>query len=124
VKLLLDSHVFLWACADDRKLKSAARKAIAAADMIYVSVVTAWELTIKVRLGRLSLPEPPLAAITRAGFEPLPLEFAHVVQFGTLHAHHRDPFDRMLVAQTIATGAHLVTHDEAMRAYGIDIVWT
>ena len=115
---------FLWACADDRKLKSAARKVIGQADVIYVSVVTALELSIKVRLGRLSLPESVMAGINRAGFEPLPLEFAHVVQFGTLHAHHGNPFDRMLLAQAIATGAQLVTHDVAMRAYGIDIVWT
>ncbi len=124
MKLLLDSHVFLWACADDRRLKPTARKAIAEADVVYVSVVTAWELTIKVRLGRLSLPESVMTGITRAGFEPLLLEFAHVLQFGTLHAHHGDPFDRMLVAQAIATNVQLVTHDVAMRPYGIDIVWT
>jgi PIN domain nuclease of toxin-antitoxin system len=124
VKLLLDSHVFLWACADDRKLKAEARKAIAHAETVYVSVVTAWELTIKARLGRLSMPEPPMTAIVRAGFEPLLLEFRHVLQFGTLHAHHGDPFDRMLVAQAMATGAHLVTHDAALGAYGIDILWT
>jgi PIN domain nuclease of toxin-antitoxin system len=124
VKLLLDSHAFLWACADDRKLKSDARKAIARADTVYVSVVTAWELTIKARLGRLSMPEPPMTGIARAGFTPLLLEFSHIVQFGTLHAHHGDPFDRMLVAQAMALDARLVTHDVAMRPYGIDIVWT
>jgi PIN domain nuclease of toxin-antitoxin system len=65
-----------------------------------------------------------MLGIERSGFIPLPLEFSHVMQFGALHAHHGDPFDRMLVAQTISIGARFVTHDDAIRPYGIDVVWT
>jgi PIN domain nuclease of toxin-antitoxin system len=124
MRLLLDTHVFIWWRADDRKLTAEARHAIARAEVAFVSVVTAWEAAIKRGLGRLELPESVEAGVTASGFTRLPIGFSHAEAIATLPRHHNDPFDRMLVAQTTVERLTLVTHDAKFKPYGIDIIWT
>ncbi len=119
MKLLLDTHVFLWWWQGSRQLRAPARAALARADVVFVSAVSAWEMAIKSALGRLRF-EGTLADATEAsGFTPLSLSFAHVEALRGLPAHHTDPFDRMLVAQAASEGLTLVTRDRALDAYDV-----
>jgi PIN domain nuclease of toxin-antitoxin system len=124
VKLLLDTHVFLWWRANDRRLKRAARDAIADADVVFVSAVTAWEAAIKAALGRLRYPDTIDSGVEDSGFEKLPITLAHAERAARLPRHHADPFDRMLVAQSEMEDLTLVTSDRALGAYARPIVWT
>ena len=123
-KLLLDTHVFLWWRADNPLLQEAVRSAIADADVVFVSAATAWEAAIKASLGRLELPGTVESGVEDSGFEKLPITFSHAETAADLPPHHRDPFDRMLVAQTMAENLTLVTHDRRLDAYIIPILWT
>lgn len=122
-RLLLDTHVFLWWRADDRRIRRAVRDRVAAADVVFVSAATAWEAAIKVALGRLSIPESIEAGAVASGFERLPINFAHAEEAGRLPPHHGDPFDRMLLAQARLEGLTLVTHDRQLEPYGVLIEW-
>jgi PIN domain nuclease of toxin-antitoxin system len=124
LKLLLDTHVILWWQRDDRRLKHAARRAIAQADLVWVSAVSAWEVAIKAALGRLRLHEPFAVLIAADDFTQLPLTLAHADRLATLAPHHADPFDRMLVAQALSEGATIVSHDRGLEPYGVPIIWT
>jgi PIN domain nuclease of toxin-antitoxin system len=124
VKLLLDTHVFLWWRANDRRLKRIARDAIADADVVFVSAVTAWEAAIKAALGRLRYPDTIDAGVEDSGFERLPVTLVHAERAARLPRHHADPFDRMLVAQSEIEDLTLVTHDRALGAYARPILWT
>ena len=88
-----------------------------------VSAVSAWEVAIKISLGRLRLKDPFATLVERSGFEPLPITFAHATQLEELPRHHADPFDRMLVAQARAEGLTLVTHDRALARYDVAVLW-
>ena len=118
MKLLLDTHILLWVMQDADALSTRARERIAAADEVYISSVVLWELAIKVGLGKLKL---DLAALDRqlegSALMPLPITWAHTATLRQLPGHHRDPFDRMLVAQAISEPMHLLTHDAALAAY-------
>jgi PIN domain nuclease of toxin-antitoxin system len=124
LNLLLDTHVFLWWQEDSPRLGKAVRRAIAGAPVAYVSAASAWEIAIKLRLGKLRIPAPPGQAVVDSGFEELPIRIAHAEVAAALPDHHTDPFDRMLVAQARVEGLKLVTHDRAFAAYGIDALWT
>lgn len=124
MKLLLDTHVVLWWQRDDRRLKMAARKAIAQADIVWVSAASGWEATIKTALGRLRLDEPFHITIAADDFTELPLTLQHTAELANLPRHHVDPFDRILVAQARAEGATLVSHDRALEPYGVPTIWT
>lgn len=89
-----------------------------------MSAASAWEAAIKVGLGHLELPDRFEAGVDESGFEKLPVTFAHAEEAGTLPHHHRDPFDRMLVAQARVERLTLVTHDRNLEPYGIEILWT
>jgi PIN domain nuclease of toxin-antitoxin system len=123
-RLLLDTHVFLWWRADSRMLNRAVRKAIAEAEIVFVSAASAWEAAIKVALGRLEIPASIEAGVVESGFEKLPVGFSHAEAAGALPRHHADPFDRMLVAQAKIEGLTLVTHDRRLAPYEIPILWT
>ncbi len=123
-RLLLDTHVFLWWRADSRQLRAAARAAISAADLVFVSAATAWEAGIKSALGRLRIPDTIAAGIADSGFEELPITVAHAEAAAALPPLHADPFDRMLVAQARLERLTLVTHDERLRGYHVDVLWT
>ena len=122
--LLLDTHVILWWQRDDRRLGRAARRAIAEADIVWVSAVSGWEVAIKTALGRLRLDEPFSVLVGADDFTELPMTLAHASRLQQLPPHHGDPFDRMLVAQALTERATIVSHDRALESYGVPMVWT
>ncbi len=122
MRLLLDTHVVLWWRQDSRRIGRQTRAAIAGASAVYVSAASAWEVAIKAAVGRLDLADPFESHVEKAGFEPLPITFAHAAEVGRLPPHHADPFDRMLVAQARIERLVLVTHDVNIRAYDVDLL--
>jgi PIN domain nuclease of toxin-antitoxin system len=122
--LLLDTHVVLWWQRDDRRLNGAARRAIAEAEVVWVSAVSGWEVAVKAALGRVRLTEPFPALLAADDFTELPMNFAHTTRLEQLPPHHHDPFDRMLIAQALVERATLVSHDRALAPYGVPMVWT
>jgi PIN domain nuclease of toxin-antitoxin system len=122
-RLLLDTHIFLWWRGEPSRLSSRVRDSIATADLVFVSAASAWEAAIKVSLGRLELPDTIEAGVLASGFEKLLITFSHAERAGGLPPHHRDPFDRMLVAQAQAEGLTLVTHDGLLEPYEVEILW-
>ena len=119
-RLLLDTHTFLWWLTDDARLGVAARAAIALpANQVFVSAVTGWEIAIKRALGKLEAPDGLDEAIEREGFLHLPVSFRHGECAGALPLHHRDPFDRMLIAQCELEGLELVSADLALAKYSV-----
>jgi len=118
VKLLLDTHILLWVMRDARELSAAARDHIERADEVYVSSVSLWESAIKAATGKLPLaPQALEAGASRAGFIPLPVTWAHALAVDALPMFHRDPFDRMLVAQAVSEPLQLLTHDPTLKRY-------
>jgi PIN domain nuclease of toxin-antitoxin system len=124
MKLLLDTHVILWWQRDDRRLQRAARRAIAGADIVWVSAVSGWEVAIKMALGRLRLDEPFKLLIAADDFTELPLTLPHTERLADIAGHHTDPFDRMLVAQALAERAMIVSHDRVFEPSGVPMIWT
>lgn len=121
MRLLLDTHVLIW-WDMDQPLHAKAGRAISDADQVFVSAVTGWEIAIKTSLGRLRTRRSVVDAVAESGFEELPVRLAHTEQLGSLPWHHRDPFDRLLVAQALAENLTLVTRDRVFRRYGIRTV--
>ncbi|HET7923572.1 MAG TPA: type II toxin-antitoxin system VapC family toxin [Rhodanobacteraceae bacterium] len=118
MKLLLDTHLVLWAMQDSKQLSDAARKQIRAAEVNYVSAASLWEIALKASLGKLEIDSDLLEErLDAAGFHPLPITWQHTARVRKLPMHHRDPFDRMLVAQAMSEPLRLLTHDESLRAY-------
>jgi len=118
MRLLLDTQVFLWWCADDRRLGEAEREAIRdEANDVFLSAASVWEMAIKQALGRLQVPERPSTVVARLGIDRLPITFEHAEATARLPAVHRDPFDRLLVAQAKVEGLTLVTTDPLVRSY-------
>jgi PIN domain nuclease of toxin-antitoxin system len=122
VRLLLDSHVALWWLDDDASLGPQARRSLVDADEVFFSVVTPWELGIKRALGKVEFPDGLSDALRDAGFRELAITAADAERAPTLPAHHRDPFDRMLVAQAQLTSLRLVSADQNLRPYEVDLL--
>jgi PIN domain nuclease of toxin-antitoxin system len=125
--LLLDTHIFLWWLADDRRLTARLRTRISAPGVeVFVSAVSIWEMAIKLALGKLDLPGTDLgrldALIPACGFRELAMTAAHATAVATLPRLHGDPFDRLLVAQARAESATLVTRDPKLAAYGVPVL--
>jgi PIN domain nuclease of toxin-antitoxin system len=125
--LLLDTHVFLWWIDDDPRMSRRSRSLISHADKILVSVASVWEIAIKAGLGQLEVP-PDLRRylvrqLARNEFELLPVLFEHAVAVRDLPLHHRDPFDRLLIAQSLTERLALISHDARMRAYAVEVLW-
>lgn len=128
MSLLLDTHAFLWWVADDARLSKRARSAIGDSKrVVYFSSASAWELSTKHRIGRLSEARELLAdlpgIVERSGFTELPISTKHAVLAGSLPGAHRDPFDRMLAAQAILENLEVVTTDGALAALGARAIW-
>ena len=122
--LLLDTHALIWALEDNPRLSATARAAIVdSKNSVLASAASAWEISIKRGLGRLDTPDDLEAAIDAAGFSTRTITFADARRVGTLPAHHRDPFDRMLVAQALEDGVPIVSVDPLVARYGVQIVW-
>ena len=121
--LLLDTHVVLWWRAGGADLSEDVRRAISEADAVFVSAASAWEVAVKQGLGRLKLPGRFAAGVQNSGFQQLPVTFDHAQRAGELPPHHRDPFDRMLIAQALDESLTLVTRDRSFDPYGADVIW-
>lgn len=126
MKLLLDTHVALWAVSEPDALSASARAAIVGAEEIRLSVVTPWEMVIKAALGRLVL-HRTVEEICRElerefGAVPLAISLPHVLEVGRLPPHHGDPFDRLLIAQARYEGLTLVSRDLAFAAYDVAVL--
>lgn len=118
MRVLLDTHLLLWALATPARLPAAARERIAASD-VYVSAASIWEISIKAQLGKLAAdPREVLAAIEPAGFSLLPITGEHAACVAELPPIHRDPFDRMLAAQASVEPMVLLTNDATLSGYG------
>lgn len=127
MRLLLDSHTFLWWCADDKRLSARARKVIAAAGtQCWLSHASVWEMAIKASLGKLTLDRSVENFVDTHcelnGFRLLPLSYRHICQVEKLPWHHRDPFDRLLVAQAQCEDLVFATSDATIGRYGIDVL--
>lgn len=123
MNLLLDTHALLWWLADDAGLSHEARASIGDPQhTVYVSAVTAWEISIKRALGKLDAPSDLGAAVSASGFQELPISIAHALAAGQLPNNHSDPFDRMLVAQAKLENLTLVTRDDRIASYQISTI--
>jgi len=120
VRVLLDSHVVLWWLEDNKALGPQSRDLIEQVEEAFVSAVTPWELGIKRSLGKLSMPEGLSVAIESEGFASLSISAAHAELAASLPPIHRDPFDRMLVAQAQLEALVLVTADKALATYEVE----
>jgi len=119
LRILLDTHLLLWWLEDSPSLSAQARETIAGpGNTVFVSAVSLWEIWLKQSLGKLRLPGGFMERLAAEGFENLPLTAAHTRQVSLLPWHHRDPFDRMLVAQAQVEKLMLLTADGALAAYG------
>jgi len=125
MRLLLDTQVALWALTDSPRLSSSARELIGTADnQVYYSAATVWEIAIKHALSRGDMPISGVEArrlLSEAGFEELPISSAHAAATEELPAHHADPFDRILVAQSLVEPMRLLTHDRVLTRYGAGV---
>lgn len=125
VKLLLDSHVLLWLATDDPKLGPAVRTVIAdGSSTVLASIASLWKLTIKVGLGKLTLPTGFHRLLVENGLTILPIDVRHIDRLDRLPRHHGDPFDRMLIAQAQADGLTLVSADRTIRLYDVPVLWS
>ena len=121
MRLLLDTHTFIW--WDNNRLPKPVTRRIQRATAVFVSAVTAWEIAIKSSLGKLAAKGSVAEALEDYGFDPMPVSLSHADFVRTLPPLHRDPFDRMLVAQASLEGLSIVSADEALSAYAIPVVW-
>ncbi|GAB4276224.1 MAG: type II toxin-antitoxin system VapC family toxin [Oscillatoriaceae cyanobacterium] len=125
-KFLLDTHTFIWLTENDTQLPNQLRATIEAADLVYVSIASLWEIAIKLKIGKLSLEtsyEGIGAKIAASDIIMLAISFADTVQIRNLPLHHGDPFDRMLIAQAINHGLVLVSRDRAFDPYPVTWLW-
>lgn len=128
MRFLLDTHIWLWLQSDPEQLPPALVERLATADQVLLSAASTWEIGIKTALGKLELPEEPATYIpdrmSRSGTDPLAVEIPHTLAAAALPAHHRDPFDRLLVAQSRLLDIPLISKDRVLSAYDVEIIWT
>lgn len=120
--LLLDTEALIWWDANDSRLGPSARSAILEAREVYVSAASAWEIVIKVALGKLRTKRRPTQAVADGGFRELPITFAYAESVAKLPRHHNDPFDRLIIATAHVEGFTIVTSDETFGGYDLPLV--
>lgn len=124
MRLLLDTHALIWALEDSDQLSDRARELIVDVEnQILVSAASAIEIAIKRSLQKLEAPDDLLLAIDATGFIPITIDFATAERLASLPLHHRDPFDRLLIAQALTEGVPIVTRDPAFGAYPVSTIW-
>lgn len=128
MKMLLDTHTFLWWITNDPQLSPRARQIMEAADTeLFLSAASGWEIAIKSRLGRLKLPADLQSFMAEQlwinAIQVLSIQMAHALHVATLLAHHRDPFDRMLVAQSQIEHLPILSGDPLIAQYGVTVIW-
>ncbi len=118
MRLLIDTQIFIWAVIDSKSLSSQARQVLLDADEVFVSAASIWEIAIKVRLGKLGGdPSTFTAAISQSGFNELPISARHAARVSALPLYHRDPFDRLLIAQALSEPLRFLTADSILCQY-------
>jgi PIN domain nuclease of toxin-antitoxin system len=122
MSLLLDTHALIWWLANQPVSDEAHERIAEPSTRVVVSVASIWEAVIKSSAGELNLPEPLAPAAVAEGFELLPISAAHAEQVGELTLHHRDPFDRMLIAQAQVEGLTVVTRDRVFDLYSVPVL--
>ncbi len=124
MRYLLDTHALIWAVADPDRLPGDVRNTIIdAANVILVSVASAWEVAIKRAIGKLEFTDVTTELLDRYGFERLDIRLDHVAAVGDLPTHHHDPFDRMLVAQASVDDLTIITRDHHVHGYDVPTMW-
>lgn len=128
MKALLDTHAFLWWILADQRVSPRAHDFIHDSEnTLFLSAASAWEIIIKAQTGRMKLPQEPAAFITRHlslnDVEALPVQLSHALHLATLPVHHRDPFDRILIAQAQVEKLPILTSDPLIARYGVEIIW-
>jgi len=127
MKALLDTHTFLWAVADEGKLSRRVQQIYTGANDLWLSVASVWEILIKVRAGKLALPDPSgpylVKKLAESRIEVLPIKLDHVLRIESLPVYHRDPFDRILIAQSLEEELPLITADPVFERYRVDLIW-
>jgi PIN domain nuclease of toxin-antitoxin system len=127
MKVLLDSHAFLWAISSHAKVSPRVRQIFTGPHDLLLSVVSMWEILIKTQIGKLRLPsaagEYLLKQMARNHIEALPVNLDHVLRVESLPAHHRDPFDRLLIAQSLEEALPIVTADPVFSLYPVTTIW-
>lgn len=127
MKYLIDTHTFLWFLNNDEQLSNTARTMIETADKVLISIGSLWEIAIKYRLGKLALPAdfeaifPHQLTVNR--IEVLAIEIPHLYHLNKLDFHHRDPFDRLIIAQALAEDLPIISKDGAFQAYDVRCFW-
>jgi PIN domain nuclease of toxin-antitoxin system len=126
VRVLLDTHAWLWMLTEPERLGDALAIVEDARNELLLSAASSWEIAIKYTLGRLPLPEPPAAyvpaRIASTGVTPLAVEHSHALAVAELPDHHRDPFDRILVAQAVLEAVPIVSGDQALARYEVEVI--
>jgi PIN domain nuclease of toxin-antitoxin system len=127
MRALLDTHTFLWAITGDKRLSRRAQEVFAGPSDLLFSVASVWEILIKVQIGKLDLPVPTgryiLKKLAENKIETLPISLDHVLKIEALPMHHRDPFDRMVIAQSLTEDLPLVTADPHFEKYQVHSIW-
>jgi PIN domain nuclease of toxin-antitoxin system len=123
LRLLLDTNAYIWAITRPSELSTVARQAIEdPGNHRFVSIASLWEMAVKLSVGKLSLPANYMDGVDHIGAELLPITVPHLMQVQSLPLHHRDPFDRMMIAQTLKESLTIVTRERAFRAYGVPLL--
>jgi PIN domain nuclease of toxin-antitoxin system len=127
MKAILDTHAFLWALAGDARMSRHARDVFAGSADLFLSIASIWEIVIKVQSGKLNFPRPAgpyvLRRLAENRIKPLAISIDHLLAFERLPMHHRDPFDRMLIAQSIEEDWPIITADPKFKQYPLQIIW-
>ena len=127
MRILLDTQCFLWMSLAPERFNARTRRLVEAQEtLLYLSAASAWEIAIKHALGKLRLPQPPVTyvpvRVAALGVQPLPIDQQHALQVATLPPHHRDPFDRLLIAQAQLDDLSILTADPLFDAYDVSII--
>ena len=128
LRALVDTHTFLWALLHERRLSVSAKQVLTAPDNeLFFSLVSLWEVAIKLKTGKLHLPGTSVNYVhnemTAYGLKLLPIRYEHILRLEMMPRLHGDPFDRLLIAQALHEGLPMLTADAQFRAYGVDVVW-
>src|SRR5271156_1424750 len=127
MKALLDTHAFLWALAGDERMSRCARDTFTGPTGLSLSIASVWEILIKVKSGKLKLPRPAgpyvLRKLAENGIEILPISIDHLLALERLPMHHPDPFDRMLIAQSLEEKLPIITSDPWFSHYPVEVIW-